>query len=124
VGIGLKGSQRGQEAREKAKTSQDECSSWLVFRTYGFPLLSLIPCCRFRGVRFATPPSLTIPFALSPVERDGDGPRNHPSSQVPIAGIATVVIELSRGSSAGGSREERRVALGKMNHDFHRGSVS
>ena len=43
---------------------------------------------------------------------------------MPIAGIVTVVIELSRGSSEGGSREERRVALGKMNYDFHHGSVS
>jgi hypothetical protein len=94
------------------------------FQDVRFSITSLVPCCRFRGVRFATPPSLTIPFAFSPVEHDGDGPQNHPSSQVPIAGIATVVIELSRGSSAGGSREERRVALGKMNHDFHRGSVS
>ena len=73
---------------------------------------------------FATPPTLTIPFTLLPVKHDGDGPQNHPSSQVPIARIATVVIELSRGSSEGGSREERRVALGKMNYEFHRGSVS
>ena len=78
----------------------------------------------FHGVQFATPPSLTIPFVLLPVEHDGDGPQNHPSSQVLIAGIVMVVIKLSRGSSEGGSREEWRVALGKMNYDFHHGSVS
>ena len=45
-----------QSAGSRKGKNKPQHSSWLVFRTYCFPLLSLIPCHCFHSVWFATPP--------------------------------------------------------------------